>query len=59
MNSFLYTLAAVLLLTGLLLLTGYIGQENISREPAASENMAKVIGDDKHFEKECPTCMWF
>ncbi len=59
MNSFFYTLAALLLLTGLLYLTGYIGKENMSREPAAGENMAHVIGDDKNFQKECPTCMWF
>ena len=63
-SSFLYFLAAVVMLTGLLYIGGYIGNQSATTHYSVGSNMAKLVGDPSHSDDNgsaggCASCKWY
>lgn len=58
MGTVLYAIAALLLVSGLLCLGGYVGKANFHRQPRAGKDMEHLIGVAND-EDGCTTCKWY
>jgi hypothetical protein len=68
MNSFLYFLCAVVLLTGLLLIGGYLGRSDAHKSYSISSDMSKLVNGQSPVDGDqngtssgggCTSCRWY
>ena len=63
-SSFLYFLAAAVLLVGLLFLGGYVGKRSVTTHYTAGSQMARLVGDQNSQDDGsagggCASCKWY
>ena len=64
MSSFLYFLAAAVLMIGLLFVGGYIGERSAATHYSVDSSMARLVGDqnakdDGSAAGGCKSCKWY